>query len=94
MCGLCIYNINRLGKKKKEERISGGFLTGAAAAELNRRESLGGLPALRQVILVQLIMIPRQFNDPMWCSSMYCYCMHRKTHIVFSFHWLQGLLLR
>lgn len=60
MCGLCIYNINRLGKKKKEERISGGFLTGAAAAELNRRESLGGLPALRQVIiLVQLIMIAR-----------------------------------
>lgn len=58
MCGLCIYK--PFGKKRGSEgRISAGFLTGAAAAELNRPESLGGLPALRQIILVQLIMISR-----------------------------------
>jgi hypothetical protein len=64
MCGLSIYK--PFGKKGGQFRLSD--------RKPVNRGVVGGLPALRQVILVQQIMIHRQFNDSMClCLAL---CMH------------------
>jgi hypothetical protein len=64
MCGFSIYK--PFGKKGGEFRLSG--------RKPVNRGVVGGLPALRQVILVQQILIHRQFNDPK------CPCLALSMH--------------